>query len=44
MAENGGGVIDTARVYGGGRAEEVIGQVIRELDSSYPRRRQFQSV
>ena len=32
MAENGASVIDTARVYGRGRAEEVIGQVIRELD------------
>lgn len=32
MTENGASVIDTARVYGGGRAEEVIGQVIRELD------------
>lgn len=31
MAENGASVIDTARVYGRGRAEEVIGQVIREL-------------
>ena len=32
MVENGASVIDTARVYGRGRAEEVIGQVIRELD------------
>lgn len=32
MAENGASVIDTARVYGRGRAEEVIDQVIGELD------------
>jgi aryl-alcohol dehydrogenase-like predicted oxidoreductase len=32
MVENGAIVIDTARVYGRGRAEEVIGQVIRELN------------
>lgn len=32
MVENGASVIDTARVYGRGRAEEVIGQVMRELD------------
>ena len=32
MVENGASVIDTARVYGRGRAEEVIGQIIDELD------------
>jgi aryl-alcohol dehydrogenase-like predicted oxidoreductase len=32
MVDNGASVIDTARVYGRGRAEEVIGQIIRELD------------
>ena len=32
MTENGASVIDTARVYGRGRAEEVIGQILRELD------------
>lgn len=32
MNEAGAGFIDTARIYGRGRAEEVIGQIIRELD------------
>jgi aryl-alcohol dehydrogenase-like predicted oxidoreductase len=32
MTDNGARVIDTARVYGRGRAEEVVGQVVRELD------------
>lgn len=32
MVENGASVIDTARVYGRGRAEQVIGQIVRELD------------
>ena len=32
MVDNGASLIDTARGYGRGRAEEVIGQIIRELD------------
>lgn len=32
MNENGARFIDTARIYGRGRAEEVIGGIIRELD------------
>ena len=32
MNESGARFIDTARIYGGGRAEEVIGQILRELD------------
>lgn len=31
MAENGANVIDTARVYGGGRAEEVISELLDDL-------------
>jgi len=31
MAENGANLVDTARVYGRGRAEEVIGQIVDEL-------------
>ncbi len=33
MTESGARFIDTARIYGRGRAEEVIGQIIRELDA-----------
>lgn len=32
MVGDGAQVVDTARVYGRGRAEEVIGQITRELD------------
>lgn len=32
MVENGASLIDTARIYGRGRAEEVIGRVVRELE------------
>jgi aryl-alcohol dehydrogenase-like predicted oxidoreductase len=32
MTETGASFIDTARIYGRGRAEEVIGQILRELD------------
>jgi len=32
MNEAGARFIDTARIYGRGRAEEVIGQIVRELD------------
>jgi aryl-alcohol dehydrogenase-like predicted oxidoreductase len=32
MNESGARFIDTARIYGRGRAEEVIGQLVRELD------------
>jgi len=32
MNESGARFIDTARIYGRGRAEEAIGQIIRELD------------
>lgn len=32
MAEHGANVIDTARVYGGGRAEGVISEVLDQLD------------
>ncbi|MDX1393162.1 MAG: aldo/keto reductase [Gemmatimonadota bacterium] len=32
MTETGASFIDTARIYGRGRAEEVIGQIMRELD------------
>lgn len=32
MRENGANVIDTARVYGGGRAEEVISEILDDLD------------
>jgi aryl-alcohol dehydrogenase-like predicted oxidoreductase len=32
MVDNGANVIDTARGYGGGRAEEVISQIVDELD------------
>ena len=32
MNESGARFIDTARIYGRGRAEEVIGQILRELD------------
>lgn len=33
MTEGGARFIDTARIYGRGRAEEVIGQILRELDA-----------
>lgn len=33
MGEQGAAFIDTARIYGRGRAEEVIGQILRELDA-----------
>jgi len=33
MKETGAPFIDTARIYGRGRAEEVIGQILRELDA-----------
>jgi len=33
MQDSGARFIDTARIYGGGRAEEVIGQILRELDA-----------
>ncbi|MCG8469084.1 MAG: aldo/keto reductase [Gemmatimonadetes bacterium] len=33
MTEHGARFIDTARIYGRGRAEEVIGQILRELDA-----------
>ena len=33
MSEGGARFIDTARIYGRGRAEEVIGQILRELDA-----------
>jgi len=33
MNESGARFIDTARIYGGGRAEEVIGRILRELDA-----------
>ena len=33
MTEHGASFIDTARIYGRGRAEEVIGQILRELDA-----------
>lgn len=33
MTEGGARFIDTARIYGRGRAEEVIGQLLRELDA-----------
>ena len=33
MEDNGASFIDTARIYGRGRAEEVIGQILRELDA-----------
>lgn len=33
MAENGANVIDTARVYGGGRAEQVIREVLDDLNT-----------
>jgi aryl-alcohol dehydrogenase-like predicted oxidoreductase len=33
LIANGGSVIDTARGYGRGRAEEVIGQIVRELNA-----------
>jgi aryl-alcohol dehydrogenase-like predicted oxidoreductase len=33
MNEAGARFIDTARIYGRGRAEEVIGQILRELDA-----------
>jgi len=33
MVDSGASVIDTARGYGRGRAEEVIGQIVRELNA-----------
>ena len=33
MRESRAAFIDTARIYGRGRAEEVIGQIVRELDA-----------
>lgn len=32
LVENGAGLIDTSRVYGRGRSEEVIGRIIGDLD------------
>ena len=33
MKDGGASFIDTARIYGGGRAEEVIGRILPELDA-----------